>query len=151
MENNRNVVIFKFGESLNLMFKIIDGIVKSKGDKKSLILTSRLTIVAKEKDKCEVYDFKEELLSELSLNDYKIIIVESDFDEKYLEITNKEEYKDLLFLFTTNTNKDSSDKVIYCDLENMDKLPMIQKMMKINDMRKALSVNKTSKKWKLFK
>lgn len=151
MIKNENVVVFKFGSSLNLMFKIINGLVNSKLDKKALVFRDKLVFNIKEKDNFEVIDFKEDLLQSMDLNEYRIVVIENDFNRKYEDIINQDKYKDLMFFFATTTNKDIKEDIIYCDLENLDKLSMIQKMLKVNEIRKKLSMNKKTKKFKLFK
>lgn len=151
MIKNENVVVFKFGGSLNLMFKIINGLVNSKLDKKALVFRDKLVFNIKEKDNFEVIDFKEDLLQSMDLNEYRIVVIENDFNRKYEDIINQDKYKDLMFFFATTTNKDIKEDIIYCDLENLDKLSMIQKMLKVNEIRKKLSMNKKTKKFKLFK
>lgn len=151
MIKNENVVVFKFGGSLNLMFKIINGLVNSKLDKKALVFRDKLVFNIKEKDNFEVIDFKEDLLQNMDLNEYRIVVIENDFNRKYEDIINQDKYKDLMFFFATTTNKDIKEDIIYCDLENLDKLSIIQKMLKVNEIRKKLSMNKKTKKFKLFK
>lgn len=151
MIKNENVVVFKFGGSLNLMFKIINGLVNSKLDKKALVFRDKLVFNIKEKDNFEVIDFKEDLLQNMDLNEYRIVVIENDFNRKYEDIINQDKYKDLMFFFTATTNKDIKEDIIYCDLENLDKLSIIQKMLKVNEIRKKLSMNKKTKKFKLFK
>ena len=87
----------------------------------------------------------------MDLNEYRIVVIENDFNRKYEDIINQDKYKDLIFFFAATTNKDIKEDIIYCDLENLDKLSMIQKMLKVNEIRKKLSTNKKTKKFKLFK
>lgn len=98
----------------------------------------------------EIIDFDESLFKTINLNDYGIVILEQDFDKRFLEVINREEYKDLMFFFVSRNNGEILENMIHCDLSLFEKMSFIQKTMKLSEIKKKLSGNKKVKKFKIF-
>ncbi len=150
MITNNNVLVFNFGDNLNFMYKIVKTFLDKKSDKKSLVFRKDLTYKESKDNKYEVINFDENLFKTMNLNDYGIVILEQDFDKRFLEVINREEYKDLMFFFASRNNGEILENMIHCDLSLFEKMSFIQKTMKLSEIKKKLSGNKKVKKFKIF-
>lgn len=146
----KNIAIMNFGSDLNGKFQTVRGISKIPTDKKVLFIsTGEIRVVPS--NRLDIVSFEQgapDKLTDDVLKLYSLVILDSEFTEAYdnVRLNTKE---DIAFLFLVKTTEQSNHEM-FVDIEGMKKMPLIQKTMELNRIRKKFKEINMIKKFKFF-
>lgn len=147
MSKSKNLSVFYFGENLNMMFEVILGISRIKVESGILYLNQRLNMGNNQK----ITTLNISEIDNVKMSDYSIVVVDSDINDKLIELASLPENEEVVFIICTKTDEGINEKAYtYIDFAELSKMSIIKKISKVNEIRKTLNANKTLKKMKFF-